>query len=150
MLRFCIHIESKAELGENAVACLNNTQSAILEAELAAIKSTRAILPEFTKHQVLDHIPSVGTMDQSAMRRLAQLQGVLIERHFTSHRKILGPLIVWVKKNINGLQNRFLHSALGRQVEFNHQMWHLAHQVQAQELRLSKIEEVLRNQGVLK
>lgn len=96
---------------------------------------------------MIDHIPTVACLDDNGMRRLALLQGVVIEKHFTSHRKILGPAIVFVKKKWNQLLNRLVLSVVGRQLEFNQEMWHLAMLVRMQDQRISKIEEIVQTQG---
>lgn len=121
-------------------------QKKVLE-ELASINEARADLPNFTKYNMIDHIPTVACLDDNGMRRLALLQGVVIEKHFTSHRKILGPAIVFVKKKWNQLLNRLILSVVGRQLEFNQEMWHLAMLVRMQDQRISKIEEIVQTQG---
>ena len=132
------------------VSGLNAYQLETLAKELSAIQQFREQLPEFTRQQAFDRSPDLQSQNLLRLRRLAFLQGLVVERKITSHRKIIGPVIVFIKVKWRDLVNRLVLGVVGRQLEFNHELWDFALQVHLQDQRLAKIEATLRNQGVMK
>lgn len=127
---------------------LSDSQRQVILEEVGRIQFARKKLPDFTKINPNEHIPAPPTLDDKGLRQLALLQGVVIEKHFASHRRILGPLVVRVKKWWNRAVSRVVLSVVGRQLEFNQEMWHLAMTVRMQDERIKRLEAMLEKQGL--
>jgi hypothetical protein len=85
-----------------------------------------------------DRSSSVLTRDD--LRHMAALQDLFFQRHFTSHRPVIGRIIVFGKNFIVSMLNRFLKISLVRQVELNQQFWELALSVHQLERRVQTLE----------
>jgi hypothetical protein len=132
---------------ESVVSILSAEQLEILAKELTTIQQFREQLPEFTRQQAFDRSPDLQGHNILRLRRLAFLQGLVVEKKITSHRKIIGPVIVFIKVKWRELVNRLVLGVVGRQIEVNRELWDLAFQVQLQDQRLTKIESALQSRG---
>jgi len=125
------------------VSLLTSEQTAIITQELADIQKYRNRLPLFASNQIIDSDPSFTCLHDNGMRHYASLQLNFMDREFTSHRKILGPLIIFVKKKCNKMFNKLVLRVIGRQLTFNQEMCNLALLVKLQNERLDQIEQFL-------
>lgn len=60
------------------------------------------------------------------MRKLIELVDASVPPHFSSHRKILGPIIIFLKNRVIDLIWPFIRIGLRRQSLMNHYTWGIA------------------------
>ena len=123
---------------------LNNIKSFDLETQqqirdiVASLKLQRAGF----RHADLEFSwPNAEHISKGDLKSMAGLQDLFFTHHFTSHRRWLGPWIIFAKKISVGLLNRLLKISLVRQVELNQHLWNLALTVQHLEQRVLLLEQ---------
>ena len=83
-------------------------------------------------------------IDLRDLKQMAALQDLFFEHDFRSHRRIIGPLIILIKKLAISLCNKVLKISLVRQIEINQRNWQLAFAVYHLERRLNLLEAALK------
>lgn len=73
----------------------------------------------------------------SDLRDLAMLQNLFYPIRFTSHRKIIGPVIVFFKQAFVKILDPFLRKRLARQFEINEFTWNMASLMRQQSLEIA-------------
>lgn len=80
------------------------------------------------------------------IKDLAQLQNILEEPTFVSHRKYLGPIIIIYKKSMFRFFRKWLGVSLNKQFELNQRLLNLALVVHTLENRINNLEKSIQGQ----
>jgi hypothetical protein len=102
-------------------------------------------------HGLIFQAPVLDSIEEplslADLRDLAMMQDLFYATKFVSHRKILGPLIVFIKERIVKALDPFLRRRLTRQFEINQFTWNMAkiirqqnEQIVALKTRIEKLE----------
>lgn len=82
-------------------------------------------------------------MGREDLREMAGLLDLFKPQTFTSHRPVVGPIIVLMKTVVAGIARRALRLTMGRQVELNHHFWNMARTVHHLDRRVRELERAL-------
>lgn len=120
-------------------------KSSLIE-EIARINELKAKLG-LAVSPIFEDMPSI-VISQTELNQIAENLDVTAPMKYQSHRKVIGPLIVFIKETIvNGVLGRLFRIGLGRQWALNYHIYQTAAAVveindrlKAIESRLAKLE----------
>ena len=86
---------------------------------------------------------SLEWISDTDLRDLAMMQNLFYPTKFTSHRKIVGPLIVFLKEQVVKILDPFFRRRLVRQFEINQFTWNMANILRQQQIHITALEKRL-------
>ena len=86
---------------------------------------------------------SLEWISDTDLRDLAMMQNLFYPTKFTSHRKIVGPLIVFLKEQVVKILDPFFRRRLVRQFEINQFTWNMANILRHQQIHITALEKRL-------
>jgi len=103
----------------------------------------------FRQPFTIEH-PKGNRLDQTRfvqdIGEMAQNCDIGVPRKISSHRRLLGPFIIWTKETLMRVARPVIHICLSRQIVFNDYTLALAQRVAFLEDRIRKLELALESQ----